>query len=197
MDEATKETVARVEALLEPDPRLAEEVVSAERVWHGRIYDVEVSDVLCPDGSHGYRELARHHGGAGVCVIRDGSICLVRQWRVALGRMTLEIPAGKIDGDEDPSVTAARELIEETGLVAGSLELLAHSVGAVGFSDECTHVFLARDVRRHEAHPDEGEFVDVVWVPVDDLIAAIRAGVIRDSKTIVAACMAREVLGRS
>lgn len=186
--------VERVRELLKPEPSLVEQVVSAERVWKGKIYDVETSDVLCPDGSHGYRELARHHGGAGVCVIRDGCICLVRQWRVSVGRVALEIPAGKIDGDEDPAVCAARELTEETGLVAGSLELLADSCGAIGFTDECTHVYLARDVRRHAAHPDEGEFVDVVWVPVDDLLAAVRAGVIRDSKTIVAACMAKEVM---
>jgi ADP-ribose pyrophosphatase len=195
MDESTQAAVERVKALLATDPRLEERLVSAERVWKGKIYDVEVSDVLCPDGSHGYRELARHHGGAGVCVIRDGKICLVRQWRVALGRMALEIPAGKIDGDEDPAVCAARELTEETGLVAGSLELLADSCGAIGFTDECTHVYLAHDVRRHDAHPDEGEFVDVVWVPLDDVLCAVRAGVIHDSKTIVAACLGRMALG--
>jgi ADP-ribose pyrophosphatase len=196
MVEETHTGIDTIRELLQPDPALIETVVCAERPWRGRIFEVETSEVLCPDGSHDGRELARHHGGAGVCVIRDDHICLVRQWRVSLGRMALEIPAGKLDDDEDPMLCAARELTEETGLVADSLELLADSCGALGFTDECTHVYLAHGVRRHAAHPDEGEFVDVVWVPVEDMMAAIQAGIIQDSKTIVALCMAREVMRR-
>lgn len=180
--------VSRIRALLEvPDPALAEQVVTSERPWHGRIYDVETDDVVCPDGSHGYRELARHHGGAGVAAVRDGKICLVRQWRVSVGRMTLEIPAGRLDVGETPAQCAARELSEETGYEADRVELVAHSMGAIGFTDECTHVYRAVGLHKAAAHPDEGEFVGLVWLPVEDVVAAIRAGYIRDSKTIVAA----------
>ncbi len=120
-----------------------------------------------------------------VCVVRDGKICLVRQYRVALGRMSLEIPAGKLDPGEDPAVCAARELTEETGLVAGRLELLANTAGAPGFNDEKTRIFVAYDVVQGDARPDADEFVDVVWVPVKDMIEAIRAGLIEDAKTVV------------
>ncbi|WP_082629933.1 NUDIX hydrolase [Olsenella massiliensis] len=188
--------LARLRGLLAPDERLREEVARRRTAWEGSIFSAELLDVSLPDGSSSVREVARHHGGAGVCVVRDGRICLVRQWRVALAAMTLEIPAGKLDPNEDPRACAARELFEETGLTASSLELVATSVGSPGFSDETTRVFRA--VGPHApttagesdgapvAHPDEGEFVDVCWVPLDVALAAVERGLITDAKTIIA-----------
>ena len=173
-----------IRAALEPDPVLVERVVSAERPWEGRIFSVEQMDVELADGSHGWRDLVRHHGGAGVVAVMDGRVCLVRQWRVALGRMTLEIPAGKVDGDEPRDVCAARELTEETGLVAERLEHLAESYGAPGFTDEHTSVYLAHGLAQGPARPDEGELVNVVWVPLEDTLEAIRAGLLDDAKTV-------------
>lgn len=173
-----------IRAALEPDPALVERVVSAERPWEGRIFSVEQMDVELADGSHGWRDLVRHHGGAGVVAVMDGRVCLVRQWRVALGRMTLEIPAGKVDGDEPRDVCAARELTEETGLVAERLEHLAESYGAPGFTDEHTSVYLAHGLAQGTARPDEGELVNVVWVPLEDALEAIRAGLLDDAKTV-------------
>lgn len=177
----------RIRELLELDDSLVEEVVRVDREWQGKIFEVEHLLVRLPDGSESWREIVRHNGGAGVCVVRDGKLCLVRQYRVALGRMTLEIPAGKLDPGEDPAVCAARELTEETGLVAGRVERLAVSAGAPGFNDEKTRIFVAKDVRQGEAMPDEGELVDVVWLPVADVVEAIRAGLIEDAKTVVSA----------
>lgn len=173
-----------IRAALEPDPALVERVVSAERPWEGRIFSVEQLDVELADGSRGWRDLVRHHGGAGVVAVMDDRVCLVRQWRVALGRMTLEIPAGKVDGDEPRDVCAARELTEETGLVAERLEHLAESYGAPGFTDEHTSVYLAHGLAQGPARPDEGELVNVVWVPLEDALEAIRAGLLDDAKTV-------------
>lgn len=175
----------RIKELLTLDSRFVEKVVQTDHEWSGKIFDVEHLLVELSDGSIDRREIVRHNGGAGVCVVRDGKICLVRQYRVALGRMTLEIPAGKLDPNEDPAVCAARELTEETGLIAGRLELLANSAGAPGFNNEKTRIFVARDVSQQDARPDEGEFVDVVWVPVADVVEAVRAGLIEDAKTVV------------
>jgi ADP-ribose pyrophosphatase len=186
------EAVERVRALMKPDNRLVERVVTRNQIWQGKIFEVQTLDVEQPDGSHGYREIVLHHGGAGVCAVRDGKICLVRQYRVAMGRMSLEIPAGKLDPGEEPAVCAARELREETGLEADSLEPLAVTAGAPGFNNEKTRIFVARGLHRGVATPDEGEFVDVVWVPLRDMLAAVRAGVIEDAKTVVsvmAACV--------
>lgn len=180
--------LARIRRLLEPDLRLCERVCSTSAEWEGRVFSVELLDVALPDGSHGRRELVRHHGGAGVGAIReDGCICLVRQFRVALGRVSLEIPAGRLEPGEDGPRCAARELGEETGLVAGRLEPVARSLGSPGFTDEATQVFLAYELSAGSSHPDEGELVDVAWVPLDEVLAGIRAGLIDDGKTIVAA----------
>lgn len=178
------EGLEAIRRALECDPALREEVVRRERVWEGRIFSVELLEVELSDGSRDGRELVRHHGGAGVVAVRDGSVCLVRQYRVALGRMTLEIPAGKVDPSEPRDVCAARELTEETGLVAERLELLTESYGAPGFTDEHTSVYFAHGLTQGEASPDEGEFLNVVWVPVDDALEAIRAGLIDDAKTV-------------
>ena len=181
------ENVQGLEAIrraLEIDPVLAERVVDAERPWEGKIFSVEHLRVELSDGSLDWREIVRHNGGAGVVAVRDGRVCLVRQYRVALGCMTLEIPAGKVDPAERRDVCAARELTEETGLVAERLELLTESYGAPGFTNEHTSVYFAHGISQGEARLDEGEFLNVVWVPVDDAVAAIREGLIQDAKTV-------------
>ena len=169
---------------LEHDDALYEKVVSSERVWEGAIFSVERQEVELSDGSHGLRDLVFHHGGAGVVAVMGGRVCLVRQYRVALGHMTLEIPAGKVDPSEPRDVCAARELTEETGLVAERLELLTESYGAPGFTNEHTSVYFAHGLSQGPSRLDEGEFLNVVWVDVEDALGAIRAGLIDDAKTV-------------
>ena len=179
--------VGRIRALLADcdEASLREDVVSSETQWQGRIFSVERDVVSLPDGSLSEREVVRHRGGCCVVAVRDGRVCLVRQWRVALGRVTLELPAGKLEPGEDPMECARRELSEEAGLECERIEqvALSHSVG--GFSDELTRVYRAVGISDGRAQLDPGEFVDVAWADLDDVAAAIRAGVIRDSKTIV------------
>lgn len=179
------EKLAVIERLLEPDEALLERVATCETTFAGRIFSAQVLDVELADGLHASREIVDHHGGAGVVALKDNKVCLVRQYRVALGQITLEIPAGKLEAGEDSCVCAARELEEETGLVADTLELVASAWGSPGFTNECTRVFVARGLHQGQSHPDEGEFVRCVWLPLDDVVAAIRAGLIRDAKTIV------------
>lgn len=175
----------RIRRLLLPDPSMVEKVLAVEDSWDGTIFRAERLRVGLPDGTTAEREIVRHHGGAGVVAVRDGCVCLVRQWRVALGRMTLEIPAGKLDPGEDPAACAARELSEETGLVAERLELVARVLGSPGFSTEQTSVYLAHGLSQGRAHLDEGEELSCLWLPVEDVVAAIRAGLVRDAKTVV------------
>lgn len=177
----------RIGALLRPDARFVERVEGRRCTWEGTIFSADVLTVGLPDGTQGRREVAVHHGGAGACVVADGQMCLVRQYRVAVGRMTLEIPAGKLDAGESPALCAARELREETGLVARELEPIAVSAGSIGFTNETTHIFLAHGVTRGESSPDEGELLGVVWLPVREVVDAVRAGAIQDAKTIVSA----------
>lgn len=185
------EGLEAIRRALEDDPVLYEGVLRTDREWEGRIFSVEHLEVELSDGSHDWREVVRHHGGAGVVAVLDGRVCLVKQYRVALGRMTLEIPAGKVDPSEPRDVCAARELTEETGLVAERLELLTESYGAPGFTNEHTSVYFAHGLAQGEASLDEGEFLNVVWVPLDDALEAIRAGLIDDAKTVSGILAAR------
>lgn len=180
---------------LAPDPRFEEKIVEDRLRWRGKIFEARTLDVHLPNGSSGYREVVRHHGGAGVVALDDdGRICLVRQYRVALGRMTLEIPAGKLELGEDGASCAARELAEETGLLAGRLERLVCVLGSPGFTDEHTEVFLARDLSQGVATPDEGELVGCIWVPLEDVVDAALRGLIQDGKTVSGVLAAKALL---
>lgn len=163
-----------------------ERIVARERRWQGKIFSVETLDVALPDGSSAYREIVRHTGGAAAAAVRDGRICLVKQYRVALGRETLELPAGKIEAGETGESCAARELKEEAGIIAESLVRIAYAHGSPGFTDEHTEIFLARGLTDDVPDPDEGELIDAVWLPVDEALAMVRCGEITDAKTIIA-----------
>lgn len=179
--------MTRIEELLVMDPSFAETIVRDETAFSGRVFSAHELDVELADGTASWREIVRHSGGAGAAALVDGKLCLVRQYRVALGRMTLEIPAGRIEPGEDPAECARRELREETGLVAQRMVPLAVSAGSPGFTDERTRIYLAEGLEAGQTDPDEGEKVDAAWIDLDEVVEAIRAGLIQDAKTIVAA----------
>ena len=118
----------------------------------------------------------------------------MRQYRVVLGRVTLEIPAGKLEAGEQGESCAARELAEETGLRAEKLVHLATVLGSPGFTDEHTEVFLAQGLSQGTSRPDEGVVVRVVWIPLDEVMHAISAGLIQDGKTVAGVLAARALL---
>jgi ADP-ribose pyrophosphatase len=184
-----------VRRALELEPSLLERVTRNEHVWQGKIFSVDHLEVELADGSHAWREVVHHHGGAGVVAIQSGRVCLVRQYRVVLGRVTLEIPAGKLEAGEQGESCAARELVEETGLRAEKLVHLATVLGSPGFTDEHTEVFLAQGLSQGTSRPDEGEVVRVVWIPLDEVMHAISAGLIQDGKTVAGVLAARALLG--
>lgn len=187
--------IAAIRAALEPDSAFAEAVEGDACRWQGKIFGAYTLDVRLADGTRGYREIVRHHGGAGVVALDgDGRVCLVRQYRVALGRMTLEVPAGKLERGEKGAVCAARELAEETGLRAGRMEPLVTVLGSPGFTDEHTEVFFARDLRQGQARPDAGELVSALWFPLGDVVEAVLEGVIQDGKTASGVLAAKALL---
>lgn len=175
---------------------LVETVVGESHEWHGIIFDVERLTVRCPDDTLAARDIVRHSGGVAVIALDgEGRLCIVRQWRVALGRMTQEIPAGKLEPGEDPRDAARRELLEETGLVAKNLQHVYSLAGSPGFTDERTQIFLASGLTKTEAQPDEGEFLNMEWVHVSELARQAQEGGIEDGNTIVAILVASQILG--
>ena len=165
---------------------LTEKTVRKNVVFEGKIIRVRCDDALLPDGKPCRREVVEHPGGASVLYVREGKVLLVRQFRYPYGEETLEIPAGKLDPGEDPAHTAARELAEETGWEPASVEHLYTIYPTPGYSAEKIYIYRARGAREGAAHLDEGEFLTAALYPVDDVLAMIERGEIRDAKTIIA-----------
>ena len=175
---------------------LREVPVASETIYDGKILHVEKWTVTCPNGREALREIVVHKGAAAVVpVFEDGTTLLVRQHRVAVDRMTLEIPAGKLDSaDEDPLDCAVRELREETGLAAERMTLLTSLLTTPGFCTEKIALYLAQGLSQGETHPDEDEFLGLVRIPLEEAVAMVMRGELRDGKTICGLLMAREAL---
>ena len=170
------------------DANLEEEVLTEDVMWTGRIFNVNRLRVRLPDGREALRDVVRHPGAVAIVALTDdGRICLVRQYRTALSRVTVEIPAGKLDPGEDPLVCAKRELKEETGMVAENMAFLTTIATSDGFTDELIHIYMATGLDYSESEPDDDEFINVDLVPLNELIDAVLDGRIEDCKTVTGA----------
>jgi len=175
------------------DDQLRERLVSSKVLRRSRILEFRIDTVELPDGSRSTRDVAGHPGG--VCVVAidaEDHLLLVRQWRHAIGRALLELPAGTLDRDaageiEDHAGAAARELEEETGTVARSWRYLGGFFTAPGFTSERMHLYLATDLRPAAGHhgPDEDERLELVRLPFAEALAMAERGEIEDAKTQV------------
>jgi len=170
--------------------------VSRETRYRGKIIDLLVDQVEYPSGNRTVREVAHHPGGAVVVpILDDGRVVLVDQLRYPLERHILELPAGKLFPGEDPALCAGRELEEETGWIADSLEKLCSFYTSPGFCDEELHIYLGRGLRLSpEGHKrEEGEFTMTVrLLPVAEALEMVNQGLIKDGKTIIGLLLARD-----
>jgi ADP-ribose pyrophosphatase len=176
------------------EAELRETTVESRVIHRGRTLTFRVDTIERTDGSRHQREIVGHPGAVAVVALdADDRVLLVRQFRTAVGRTLLEIPAGTLDVDssgaiEDPDLAAARELEEETGQRAGSWRKLGAFWTAPGFATELMHLYLATDLRPADADrldPDEDEALVAVRVPLDEAVAAAEDGRIADAKSIV------------
>lgn len=162
-----------------------EKTVSSEKKFEGRIITVKLDKVEMPDGSLSSREIVEHPGGVGIVAITDNDeVIMVKQYRKPLEKAIYEIPAGKLDKGEEHRDCGIRELEEETGLRANSFEYLGFIYPSPGFTDEVTHVYLAKGLERGEAHPDDDEFLDVERIPLSKAVEMVMSNEINDAKTV-------------
>ncbi len=164
-------------------------------VYQGSILDMYEDTMEFADGKSAKWDFIHHEGAAAVLpVTSTGKILMVRQFRNAIDRDALEIPAGLKDSDSETTYeTAKRELEEETGYKSDNIEYLLTVISAIAYCDEHVDVYVARDLVKSEQHLDDGEYVEVLEFELDDLCTMIREGKLMDSKT-VAAIMAYKVM---
>ena len=160
--------------------------ISRDLVAKGAILDYYQDTMQIPNGNIAKWDLIDHKGAAAVVAVReDGKLLMVRQYRNALDRETLEIPAGKLDAPGEPKIEGAyRELEEETGYRCEKLEYLMSLNTTVAFCDEAIDVFVARNLIPSHQHLDEDEFINFERVPFDALLDRCLSGELRDGKTV-------------
>ena len=163
---------------------LTEKGISSEVVFDGVLLHVKKDSVLLPNGNTSTREYIVHNGAVAVIpVLANGNILMEKQFRYPCQKVYLEIPAGKIDKGEDPRIACLRELKEETGGVASSLEFLCDIQPTIAYSTEIIHLYVAKDLVFEENNLDEDEFVELIEMPLDTLLKMILNNEIIDSKT--------------
>lgn len=174
-----------------------EETLDEKQVYKGNIIDVSKMWVKLPNGKTATRDIVRHPGAAAVIPLNaDNEIYLVKQYRKTIDKVTIEIPAGKLDNGEDPLECAKRELKEETGLEYTEIKHVLNMHTSAGFSDEILYIYLATGLTEGETCADEDEFISNIKLPVNTLVEMITSGEITDSKTIVGILIADKVIKR-
>ena len=164
--------------------KLEEKKLSSEEIFDGVAIHLFKDEILLPNGNKGVREVIRHPGA--VCVLpftEDGQVVFVNQFRYALNKVTLEVPAGKLEKGEDPMEAALRELSEETGLTANNIFPIGDLYTTPALIDEVIHMYIATDLVEGEQHLDEDEFVNTLRMPLSEAVEMVMNGEIKDSKT--------------
>lgn len=165
---------------------LDEITLSTESIFEGKIISLQVDTVQLPNGNTSKREIVRHPGAVAVLAIHNDRMLVVEQYRQALGRTEVEVPAGKLEKGEQPEEAIKRELEEETGYRCEQVTLLNSFYTSPGFADEIIHLYLAENLQAGELNPDEDEFLEITEITLEEAYEQIRDGRISDAKTIMA-----------
>jgi ADP-ribose pyrophosphatase len=173
------------------------EFLDSKTIFEGRVFDVTVDTVR--EGEQTYvREVVHHPGSAVILpVFEDDTIALVKQYRHPAVKYVLELPAGTLNDQERPERGAARELEEELGVVAGSLEKLCEFFVSPGFLSEKMWLYLATDLRETQQRLDDDEAIEIVRLPIDRALQMITDGEIEDAKTIIGLLLGAPRIGGS
>lgn len=168
-----------------------DDVLHSKTVYQGKLIDLRVDTVQLPDGKEAQREVVVHPEVVAMLpVLEDGRLVLVRQYREAVGRTLLEIPAGGIDDGETPEQAVRREMKEETGYGVGSLEKLAAFYSSPGFTTEKMHLYRLHDLTPGKA-TEENDQIEVVSMTPEDAWNAVASGDMADAKSILALALHR------
>lgn len=164
-----------------------EKTIEVKKIYDGKIIKFELQTVELCNKKLVEREIIRHKGGVAVIPITDNNeIILVRQFRKAFDTELLEIPAGKIEHNEKPEVCAERELKEETGFTADKISFISVMYPSPGYTDEKIYIYKAEGLKEGDLSLDEDEFLNVEKYSLEQAVAMVKTGILKDAKTIIA-----------
>ena len=162
-----------------------EKWVTKEEIHKGKIFSLWGGRVALDNGDTAIREYVRHAGGVAIVPVIDNHVILIRQFRIAIERELVELPAGRLEPDEDPADCARRELEEEIGYRAGELIPLASYFSSVGFTDERMHIFLALEPEKSTSKLEADERIHEVILSVESIQEKLDSQSFEDAKTII------------
>jgi ADP-ribose pyrophosphatase len=173
---------------------LKEHKITSNQIFSGKLVDLYLDNVRLPNGKKSTREWLDHPGA--VClvpILNNGDILLIRQFRYGPRQEFIEIPAGKIDKNEEPLECGFRELEEETGYKSNKLTFLTNIHPAIGFSNEKMWMYLAEELELSERKLDEDEFLELLPTPLNMALKWVFSGKITDVKTIIGILWVKEL----
>ena len=161
-----------------------EKTLKSETIYEGRVISLRKDEVLCPNGQKSLREVVTHHGGVGILIKVDDKFIIEKQYRYALDKEIYELPAGKLEKGEIPLEAAKRECLEETGYRPLEMVYLGDMVPTCGYSNEVIRFYYCSKVVKEERHLDSDEFIDLVYLSMDEIENMIKEGKVVDSKLL-------------
>ena len=165
-----------------------EKELKSQVIYDGKILKLTRDEVECENGLHAYREVVYHHGGVCVLAVKENQIILVKQFRYPNRIETLEIPAGKLEKDEEPNICAFRELEEETNYRAKDMTRIMKVLPSPGYTSEWLYLYEAIDFQEvnDSLDGDEDEFIDIVHMDIEEAYQKVLNRTIVDAKTVIA-----------
>ena len=161
-----------------------EKTITSEQIYKGQVVSLKKDKVLCPNGEESVREIITHRGGVGIFIKVDDKFIIEKQFRYALGKEIYELPAGKLEADEEPLEAAKRECLEETGYKPLEMIHLGDMSPTCGYSTEIIHFYYCSKSVKAERHLDSDEFIDIMYMSLEEIEKMIKEDQIVDSKIL-------------
>ena len=161
-----------------------EKTIKSEQIYKGRVVSLKKDTVLCPNGEESLREIITHRGGVGILVKVGDKFIIEKQFRYALGKEIYELPAGKLEADEEPLEAAKRECLEETGYRPLEMIHLGDMSPTCGYSTEIIHFYYCPKSEKAERHLDSDEVIDLMYLSLEEIENMIKEDQIIDSKIL-------------
>ena len=163
-----------------------EKTLKSENIYQGKVISVRKDTVICPNGDTSLREIVSHHGGVGILIKVDDKFIIERQYRYAFDEEMYELPAGKLEENEEPLEAAKRECLEETGYRPVEMIHLGDMYPTCGYSNEVIHLYYCPKSLKEERHLDQDEFIDLMFLSMEEIEEMIKKSLIKDSKILSA-----------